>query len=68
MLNIEVSEIELRSIISDYIGIPLKYTNNFFVNYKKEKCLCAAELGSYTEKYQHFLEVFNEIKQKDEKL
>ena len=68
MLNIEVSDIELRSILSDYIGIPLKYTYKIFENYKKEKCLCEAELDSYTEKYKNFLNVLSEVKQKNEKL
>ena len=37
MLNLEVSEMDLRSIVSDYIGIPLIYGKTIFETYAKTK-------------------------------
>ena len=68
MLNLEVTDMDLRSIISDYIGIPLKYSDKIIAGYKKEGKLPEIELDFYPEKYKKFLTAFNEIKQKDEKL
>ena len=67
MLNIELTNIELRSIVSDYIGIPLKYSKKIFETYKNEQKL-PGEIDFYNEKYQKFLSAFEEIKQKEIKL
>lgn len=67
MQGLEVSEMDLRSIISDYIGIPLKYSKEILESYKNNKTL-PQEISSFNEKYQNFYNAFNEIKNKDTKL
>ena len=68
MLGIDISENELRVILSDYLGIPLKYCNNVLSGYKNNGLLPRINLENYDEKYQKFLKVFDEIKEKDERL
>ena len=67
MLGLEVSDIALRSIVSDYIGIPLIYAKTIFQTYSKEKTL-PENIEYYNEKYQKFYTAFKEIKDKDIKL
>lgn len=68
MQGIEISDMELRVILSDYIGIPLKYCNKILEAYKKSKTLPFIEIEKYNEKYQNFYNKFNEISSKDIKL
>ncbi|MBR1776674.1 ATP-dependent helicase [bacterium] len=68
MLDIDISEIELRSILSDYIGIPLKYTKPILEMYDKTGVLPEIELEHYNKEYQNFITKFNEIKMTDSKL
>ncbi len=68
MLGIDISENELRVILSDYLGIPLKYCNDVLCGYKNNGLLPRISLENYDEKYQKFLKVFDEIKEKDERL
>ena len=68
MLNLEVTDMDLRSIISDYVGIPLKYSDKIIEGYKQNNKLPEIELEFYQEKYKKFLDAFKEIKNKDEKL
>ena len=67
MLGLEVDEMDLRSVVSDYIGIPLIYSKEIFETYKKTKSL-PIEIDKYNDKYQNFYKAFNEIKEKDCKL
>ncbi len=67
MLGLEVSEMDLRSVISDYIGIPVIYSKEIFDNYKKTGTL-PEKIEKYDEKYQKFYKVFSELKNKNEKL
>ena len=67
MLDIEVSEMDLRSIISDYIGIPLKYSKEIVEEYKNNQKL-PEQISNYGDKYQKFISAFNEIKNKNLKL
>ena len=67
MLNLEVTEMDLRSIISDYIGIPLIYSKEIFEAYSKTKTL-PKEIEKYNDKYQNFYNAFCEIKDKKCKL
>lgn len=67
MCGLEVSEIDLRSIVSDYIGIPLIYSQKIFETYERTKTL-PAEIEKYNDKYQIFYQAFTDIKEKDEKL
>ena len=68
MLGIEISEMDLRVILSDYLGIPLKYCCPIFEGYKKTGGFPPISLEFYNEKYQKFLEVFEEVKEKNTKL
>ena len=68
MLGIEISEMDLRVILSDYLGIPLKYCCPIFEGYKKTGGFPHISLEFYNEKYQKFLEVFEEVKEKNTKL
>lgn len=68
MLGIEISEMDLRVILSDYLGIPLKYCCPIFECYKKTGGFPPISLEFYNEKYQKFIEVFEEVKEKNTKL
>ena len=67
MNNIEISEMELRVILSDYVGLPLKYCEKILKTYSLTKRL-PREVDFYNEKYQIFITAFEEIKNKDIKL
>ena len=64
MLNIEITELELRVILSDYVGIPIKYCYKILETYKVSKLLPCLELEFYNEKYQKFYQNFEDIKSK----
>ncbi len=64
MLGFEVTEIDLRSVISDYIGIPLIHSKEIFETYKQTKSL-PEKIDKYNEIYQRFYKSFNEIKDKN---
>ncbi len=68
MQNIEISEMDLRVILADYAGIPLKYCERILSEYKKTKILPDIELDFYNEKYKAFYTAFTEIKNTDTKL
>ena len=68
MLGIEISEMDLRVILSDYIGIPLIYCQKILEGYSKSKILPLTDAGYYSEKYEKFYNLFEEIKNKDIKL
>ncbi len=68
MQGIEISEMDLRVILSDYIGIPLKYCQNILETYSKTKILPNLKIEIYSEKYENFYSSFEEIKNKDLKL
>ena len=68
MQGIEISEMDLRSILSDYIGIPLKYCYNILEAYSKTKLLPLIKIDKYFEKYEKFYNTFEDIKNKDIKL
>ena len=68
MYGIEISEMDLRVILSDYVGIPLKYCHKILETYKQCKLLPMLEIECYNEKYQKFYNAFEEIRDKDIKL
>ena len=68
MLDIEIAESDLRVILSDYLGIPLKYCKEIFEGYNNNRILPEINIENYNEKYQKFLSVFKEIKAKNTKL
>ncbi len=67
MLGIEISEMDLRVILSDFAGIPLKYCNSILDYYKNNKTL-PEEAEFYNDKYKKFYNAFVETKSKNEKL
>ena len=67
MQGIEISEMDLRVILSDYVGIPLKHCQSIFTRYKNFKDL-PKEIKEYNEEYKNFYNAFYEIKNKDLKL
>lgn len=68
ILDIEITENDLRVILSDYLGIPLKYCKEIFEGYNNNRILPEINIENYDEKYQKFLKVFKEIKEKNTKL
>ena len=68
MCNIEISEMDLRVILSDYVGIPLKYCQTNLETYSKTKILPFVKIDNYSDKYENFYNIFEEISQKDIKL
>ncbi|MCQ2753824.1 MAG: ATP-dependent helicase, partial [bacterium] len=68
MLGLELSEMDFRVILSDYVGIPLKYCAEIIEGYNKIKSLPNIEINFYNEKYKKFYDSFQEIKTKDIKL
>ena len=67
MLDIDVSDMDLRSIISDYVGIPLIYAETILKTYSETKSL-PEKIDDYNDVYQNFYESFNEIKNKNIRL
>ena len=67
MCGLEVSELDLRSIISDYIGIPLIYSKSIIETYANTSSL-PETIEKYNDKYQKFYKAYQEIKNKDTKL
>ena len=68
MNGIEISEMNLRVVLSDYVGIPLKYCYKILETYKQTHILPYLELECYKEKYQNFYDSFEEVKDKEIKL
>lgn len=64
----KISDMDLRVILSEYIGIPLKYTQKISEEFSKSGILPQIQIDFYNDKYQKFLDSFNEIKNKDIKL
>ncbi len=67
MLNLEITEMDLRVILADFAGIPLKYCNKILEYYKLNKKL-PAESEFYSEKYKKFHDAFENVRNKNEKL
>lgn len=68
MQGIEISEMDLRVILSSYIGIPLKHCEKILETYSKTKNLPSLEIEYYSEKYTKFLNKFEELKNKEIRL
>lgn len=64
MLEIEISEMELRVILSEYVGIPIKYCHKILEVYNQSGLLPMMELEYYNDKYQIFYEAFEKVKDK----
>lgn len=68
MQDEKITEFDLRVILSDYVGIPLKYCGNILKEYNSKNILPDIELEFYNEKYRNFYNAFFEIKNKNIKL
>lgn len=66
MLGLEISELDLRVILAEYVGIPIKYCHKILEVYKQSGLLPMMELEFYNEKYQKFYEAFENVKDKVE--
>ena len=66
MLGLEITEMDLRVILSDYVGIPIKYCHKILEVYKQSGLLPVMKLDFYDDKYQKFYEAFENIKEKVE--
>ena len=64
MLDIDISIMDLRSILADYIGIPLKYTKDIIDYFSKNNKLPETS-NLYSEEYKQFYTVFIEAKSKE---
>ena len=60
MLGIEISAMDFRVILADYVGIPLKYCKDILDNYEKTGRIQQIELQYYSENYGRFCEKFSE--------
>ena len=60
MLGIEISAMDFRVILADYVGIPLKYCRDILDNYEKTGRIQQIELQYYSENYGRFCEKFSE--------
>lgn len=68
--SIQVNEFDLRVVLSEFLGIPIKYCKDILENYNINGKLIEHEfkLEEYTEKYKKFLEILSKITQSTSKL
>ena len=69
-LGIPVTEFELRVVLSEFLGIPVKYCRNILENYMNNGNFTEQKfkLEEYTEKYNKFLNLLDELKTNNSKL
>ncbi|MCI1274397.1 MAG: ATP-dependent helicase [Clostridiaceae bacterium] len=69
-LKSNLSEFDIRPILNDFLGIPIKYCKDILVEFDKTKTFvnCEFPLPEYSEKYTKFLQVLDKIKSNDAKL
>lgn len=62
-LKNDLAEFEIRSILSNFLQIPLKYCKEILENFEENKTLINFEFShqDYTEKYQSFLKLLEEL-------
>ncbi len=65
-----ISEFELRVILSEFLGIPVKHCRNILSEFLRSGEIIEHKfkLDEYTEKYQKFGEILAKLKSSDEKL
>lgn len=68
--GITLNEFDLRVVLSEFLGIPVKYCKEILQNFENTGELIEYEfkLEEYTEKYKNFLNVINKISQSNSKL
>ena len=63
--NKKVDEYEIRIILSKYLGIPIKFCKKIFEIYEYENVLAPVDLGTYTDNYNGFINLLDELKKKN---
>lgn len=68
--GIKLSEFDLRVVLSEFLGIPVKYCRDILENFEKNGELSEHEfrLQEYTEKYKKFLDVIKKLSESSGKL
>lgn len=68
--NMQLSEFDLRVVLSEFLGIPIKYCKDILENFETTGELTKQEFAipDYTEKYTKFLEVLSKLSTNQEKL
>lgn len=68
--RIKLSEFDLRVVLSEFLGIPVKYCRDILENFEKNGKLAEHEfrLQEYTEKYKKFLDVIKKLSESSGKL
>ena len=69
-LRKNLSEFEIRAILSNFLHIPLKYCKEILENFEQTKTFIDYEfqLGEYSEKYQKFLKLLENLGKNENKL
>lgn len=69
-LKSKLSQFSIRSILTGFLGIPLKYCREILTNFDKNKTFVTADfpLEEYRIKYNEFLKVVSELENDTEKL
>lgn len=68
--NMQLSEFDLRVVLSEFLGIPIKYCKDILENFETTGELIKQEfaISDYTKKYTKFLEVLSKLSTNQEKL
>lgn len=68
--GIKLSEFDLRVVLSEFLGIPVKYCRDILENFEKNGEFAEHEfkLEEYTEKYKKFLDVIKKLSESSGKL
>ncbi len=68
--KIEVDEFELRVVLSEFVGIPVKYCKNILEHFTLSQELCDFEfdINEYSEKYKNFKNLLSTLSESNLKL
>ena len=68
--NMKLNEFDLRVVLSEFLGIPIKYCKDILEKFEATGKLFEYEFTfkDYTEKYKHFLTILNNLKEYHSKL
>ena len=68
--NMQVSEFDIRVILSEFLGIPIKYCKKILENFENSGEFVENEfpLDEYTERYKKFISILNDLKENKTKL
>lgn len=68
--NMKLNEFDLRVVLSEFLGIPIKYCKDILEKFEATGKLFEYEFPfkDYTEKYKHFLTILNNLKEYHSKL